>query len=114
MLFAFIPLTGASASRRCNRRARIVAAVLAAAVLPCVPAARGDILYWDANGAAAPNPGGGSGTWTSSGPTWWNGVSNQAYNTGAAPHDTIFEAAAGTVTVSGSVTAGSLTFNTNG
>src|SRR5215208_7167074 len=94
-----------------RRRRRIVIAAIGAMGAAALSGAslRGDVLYWDANGAAAPNPAGGTGTWSAAGPTWWNGSGAQAYNVGAQPHDAIFGASAGTVSISGAVTARSVT-----
>src|SRR5688500_11198398 len=98
-----------------QRRRILIAAIgaVGAAALSGV-SARGDVLHWDANGAAAPNPAGGTGTWSAAGANWWNGAGIQAYNVGAQPHDAIFAASAGTVSISGTVTARSLTFVPHG
>ena len=77
-------------------------------------AARGDLLEWDANGAAAPNPAGGSDTWSPTNSNWWNGSATQAYNTGATPHDTVFGVTAGAISISSPVTARSLRFDVSG
>ena len=76
--------------------------------------ARADLLEWDANGAAAPNPAGGSGAWTPTNSNWWNGSSAQAYDTGVAPHDTVFGVTAGAISISSPVTARSLQFDVGG
>lgn len=94
------------------RRRKLLAAAFAAFMPPAIAGA--DTLMWDSNGAALPNPSGGSGTWSSSSVNWWNGVFVQGYNVGAAPHDDVFNTAAGTVTVSGTVSARSLSFETTG
>jgi autotransporter-associated beta strand protein len=88
------------------------AAAIAAAISPPSPV-RANVLYWDVNGATAPNPAGGSGTWSAAGVNWWNGAAIQAYDAGTQPHDVTFGAATGTVTVSGAATARSLTFDTD-
>jgi len=81
----------------------------------CISGAAGaDVLYWDGNGAATPNPAGGSGTWSSTNSNWHNGSGSQAYNTGSTPHDTIFGVASGTVNISDPVTASSLQFDIDG
>src|SRR5687768_4803407 len=102
-----------SFTRRQRRRLVIAAISAVGAAALSGAGVRGDVLYWDANGAAAPNPAGGSGTWSAAGATWWNGSGVQAYNVGAQPHDTIFGASAGSVSISGAVAARSITFNTN-
>jgi len=76
--------------------------------------ARGDLLQWDPNGTSAPNPSGGSGLWNPLNSNWWNGSSNQAYNTGTTPHDTVFGVASGSVNISAPVTAASLRFDVDG
>jgi len=76
--------------------------------------ARADLLEWDANGTAAPNPAGGSGAWSPTNSNWWNGSSAQAYDTGAAPHDTVFGVTAGAISISSPVTARSLRFDVSG
>src|SRR4051812_44873492 len=96
---------------RRNKRLALAAAVAVAAL---GSAARADTLFWDSNGGTAPNPAGASGTWDLSSTNWWNGSSNQNYSSGIAPHDAIFGVAGGNVTVSGAVSAQSLTFNSNG
>lgn len=53
---------------------------------------------------------GGNGTWDTSTPNWFNGTSNVTWDGNAA----IFGGTAGTVTISGSVLANQLTFNTPG
>ncbi|MBT3200395.1 MAG: hypothetical protein HN350_10810 [Phycisphaerales bacterium] len=73
-----------------------------------------DQLQWDANGAASPNPSGGTGIWTPTNLNWWNGTAVQTYDTGASPHDTIFGFNAGTVSIGSPVTAASLRFDIDG
>ncbi|MDP6633292.1 MAG: autotransporter-associated beta strand repeat-containing protein [Phycisphaerae bacterium] len=81
----------------------------------CVSSIAGaDILQWDPNGAAAPNPSGGSGAWSPTNSNWWNGSGAQAYDTGSAPHDAIFGVTGGTVNISSPVTARSLQFDVGG
>ena len=76
--------------------------------------ARADQLQWDGNGAALPNPAGGSGTWTGTDFNWWNGTANQAFDSGTPPHDTVFGVIGGAVNISAPVTARSLRFDTSG
>src|SRR5215207_1412527 len=98
---------------RRQRRGIVIAAVGAIAAAALTGArVRADVLYWDPNGAAAPNPAGGTGTWSAAGATWWNGAGVQAYNVGAQPHDAIFGSSGGGVSISGAVTARSVTFDT--
>jgi autotransporter-associated beta strand protein len=73
-----------------------------------------DLLEWDANSAVPPNPAGGSGTWTATDANWWNGSANQAYDTGTAPHDTLFGVTGGTVYLGTPVSARSLRFDVGG
>ena len=68
-------------------------------------------LQWDADGSG---PGtGGSGTWNTSTPLWFNGSSFQNWNN-AALDDAVFGGTAGTVALGVPVTAHNLTFNTSG
>ena len=76
--------------------------------------AQADLLQWDGNGAALPNPAGGDGTWSGTDSNWFNGSTNQAYDTGAAPHDTVFDVTGGIVNLSAPVTARSLKFDISG
>ena len=72
--------------------------------------------YWDVNGTSLGN--GGTGTWNTSSPFWSpsnDGVSGpySAWNN-AALYDAYFGGTAGTVTLSGAITAHNLTFQTDG
>lgn len=72
-------------------------------------------VTWDAD-AATGSPQDGSGTWSTSGTNWWNGTTNVAWPN-LTTSSAIFGAgsgAAGTVTVSGSVTTNAITFNSAG
>lgn len=73
-------------------------------------------LTWDGNGSTAPNPNGGNGTWdTNSTANWWDGSTNVVWPAlGGTDDDAVFGDTAGTVTISGGVTANDLTFNTTG
>jgi len=94
---------------------RRAAWVIAASLLAGAPAAlRADVLTWDGNGPAAPNPAGGDGLWSAAALTWWNGAANQAYSAGSAPHDVTFDTAPGIVTITGPVAAGTVNFNVTG
>lgn len=89
-----------------SRARTIAAAALLAAVSAGAPAAN---LEWDVTTGTA-GAQGGTGTWNTTNTFWWNGTSNVAWNN--ANLDTaIFGASAGTVTVSGTVTTGGLTFS---
>ncbi|MDB6018810.1 MAG: Xylosidase/arabinosidase [Pedosphaera sp.] len=69
-------------------------------------------LTWDANGGTAPNPMDGSGDWSVA--SWWNGSANQTWVDGGSA---IFGAGTPgnyTVTLSASVLASNMTFNTSG
>jgi fibronectin-binding autotransporter adhesin len=70
--------------------------------------------YWDGAGTTANNVvGGGSGTWNGANTNWTNssGSANGVWPGGAVA---IFQGTAGTVTVSGALNIGGLTFNTTG
>ncbi len=76
----------------------------------CTPA-RGASLSWDPNGAAAGT--GGIGAWDTTNPVFNGGATTWSNATNAA--DTaVFAGTAGTVTVSGAITAGGLQFDTTG
>jgi autotransporter-associated beta strand protein len=85
------------------------------ALLACVmaSAANAQVYTWDGNGSTAPNPTGGSGTWDTTTANWWTG-SNVTWPTAGTNNDAVFANTAGTVTISGGVTANDLTFSTNG
>ena len=96
--------------RSWNQTAKMasVAAVVAAAVLAMGPAQAQ--VTWDSSFSTS-GPQDGAGTWSTlaSGTNWWNGTTNVAWPSG---NIATFGAGgtAGTVTVSGSVNAGGLTF----
>ena len=74
-------------------------------------------LTWDANGATAPNPDGGAGTWdVNTTANWWNGTASVVWPAlGGTNDDAIFANTAGTVTLAaGGVTANDLAFRTSG
>ncbi len=78
--------------------------LMAGALALLASSAFGD-LTWGTSGL------GGTGTWDSSTTNWWNGTNNVVWpNSGTA----VFAGTAGTVTISSSVTADKLTFNTPG
>src|SRR5260221_679146 len=73
-------------------------------------------LTWDANGATAPNPSDGSGTWLTAS-NWWNGTNNVSGAwTGSAPDIAVIGAgAAGGYNVTlGAISASNVIFNTSG
>jgi len=100
--------------RSCNQPAKMasVAAVVAAAVLAMGPAQAQ--VTWDSSFSTS-GPQDGAGTWSTlaSGTNWWDGTTNVAWPSG---NIATFGAGgtAGTVTVSGSVNAGGLTFGSLG
>lgn len=75
--------------------------------------AQADILVWDINSGAG-GPQDGAGTWSVAGGNWFNqtlATQNQAWING---NDAVFgsnDGAAGTVSISGPITVGNLTFN---
>ena len=74
-------------------------------------------LTWDGNGATAPNPDGGAGTWNANtAANWWNGTASVVWPAPSGTNDdAIFANTAGTVTLAaGGVTANDLTFQTTG
>ncbi|HBO45993.1 MAG TPA: hypothetical protein DD670_19130, partial [Planctomycetaceae bacterium] len=73
-----------------------------------------DVLQWDGNAAALPNPAGGSGTWSGIASNWWNGTANQAYNAGIPPHDAVFGVVGGSINITAPVMARSMRFDVNG
>jgi autotransporter-associated beta strand protein len=81
-------------------------------------AAHATSLTWDGNGATAPNPDGGAGTWdVNTTANWWDGVSANVVwpALGGSDDDAIFANTAGTVSLAaGGVTANDLTFSTTG
>ncbi len=97
-----------SGRKRPRARASRIAAL--ACCIGLIPATLGAAtLYWDADGNPANGAGGGSGTWDTSGRTWFNGVTNVAWSN-AANYDAQFGGAGGEVTTAGDLTANSLTF----
>ncbi|HEY1049516.1 MAG TPA: hypothetical protein VGE39_07165, partial [Prosthecobacter sp.] len=72
-------------------------------------------FYWDADGNAAGNTIdgtglGGSGTWDTTATNWWNQTTNVAWPNSVV--DTaVFSGASGTITLGGSINAGSLVFD---
>ena len=91
-----------------------IVAVLSLVVSAAWNTAVADVLYWDGNGVAAPNPAGGSGTWSGVDQNWWNGDSNQSYLAGTPPHDAVFGASGGAVNIAAPVSARSLRFDADG
>lgn len=84
-----------------------------AACLVAGPTASGQSTFtWDPNGGTS-GPQDGAGTWNSSNTNWWNGSSNVAWTAGSIA---AFGSGGtpGTVTVSGSVNAGGLSFGSLG
>ena len=75
------------------------------------PSALAASLQWDANGPVGGS--GGSGTWTTSSLTWFNGATYQAWNN-AVFDDAVFGGTAGTVTLGGAITVHNLSFTTSG
>ena len=68
-------------------------------------------LQWSANGVTP--GGGGTGTWNTTTPLWFNGATFQTWNN-AALDNAVFGGTAGTVTLGVAITAHNLTFNTSG
>jgi len=95
-------------------RFALLVSVAVLVVLTSSSSARADLLQWDCNGAAAPNPAGGTGTWSPTNSNWWNGSANQAYDTGTTPHDTVFGLTGGAISISSAVAARSLRFDVSG
>ncbi len=92
------------------RHASMVGAVLAAVVATRAPAAA---LMWDAD--ATPPASGGTGTWNAgTAANWYNGATDVVWPTSGADNDAVFADAAGTVTISGGVTANGIAFSTTG
>ena len=80
-------------------------------------AAHAASLTWDGNGATAPNPDGGAGTWdVNTTANWWDGASNVVWPAlGGTDDDAVFANTAGTVSLAaGGVTANDLTFSSTG
>ena len=75
------------------------------------PFARAASLQWDANGAAGGS--GGSGTWNTVSPFWFNGATYQTWNN-ATVDDAVFGGTAGTVTLGGAIVVHNLSFTTTG
>lgn len=69
-------------------------------------------LTWDADGTAGGNTGG-TGSWNTSSPLWNKSGTMQAWSN-ASSDIAIFGGTAGTVTLAEAITAGGLTFNTDG
>ncbi len=88
---------------------RIVLALCLAGWSATAPAAS---YTWDADGT--PPASGGTGAWDVTATRWYDGAANVAWPTNGLDNDAIFTNAAGTVTISGSVTANDLTFDTTG
>ena len=98
-------------------RKGVVRAVAVLAALLVGAAARAASLTWDGNGATAPNPNGGAGTWdVNTTASWWNGTTNVVWPAaGGTDDDAVFGNTAGTVSIaSGGVTVNDMTFNTTG
>jgi len=77
-----------------------------------VGSAMATTLTWDSNAVTAPNPSDGPGTWSTAS-SWWDGSANVTWNS-STPDTAIIgcnQGAAGTITLSGPATAGSITFN---
>jgi autotransporter-associated beta strand protein len=93
--------------RRSNRGLvrHLIPLVAAAVVVLATASPAAAQLVWGTSGA------GGSGTWITGSANWWNGSTNVVWTSG---NSGTFAGTAGTVTVSGSVQAGSLAFNTSG
>jgi autotransporter-associated beta strand protein len=92
----------------------ILTAGIAAFLTSLAPAA---VYTWDGNGATAPNPNGGTGTWdVNTSLNWWDGAGNVVWPAlGGLDDDAIFANTAGTVSLAaGGVTANDLTFDTTG
>ena len=68
-------------------------------------------LQWSVNGVTP--GGGGTGTWNTTTPLWFNGAIFQTWNN-AALDNAVFGGTAGTVTLGVAITAHNLTFNTSG
>ena len=79
-------------------------------------AAHATSLTWDGNGAVAPNPDGGAGTWdVNTTANWWDSASNVVWPAlGGTDDDAIFANTAGTVTLAAGVAANDLTFSSTG
>jgi autotransporter-associated beta strand protein len=95
-----------------NKTNRILAALLS-----LTATAHSASLTWDGNGATAPNPNGGAGTWdVNTSLNWWDGSTNVVWPTvGGTDDDAVFANTAGTVSLAtGGVTVNDLTFSTTG
>lgn len=83
------------------------------AALAMTMAGHADTLIWDTN-TTTPDAQDGTGTWTAGGPNWFNStqtLQNQSWANGS---DAVFGAGsgtAGTISLSGAISAGNLTFN---
>ncbi|MEO5716092.1 MAG: autotransporter-associated beta strand repeat-containing protein [Luteolibacter sp.] len=72
-------------------------------------------LTWDGSNTANGVADGGTGTWNAnSTANWWNGASDVVWPNTGTDNDAVFANTAGTVTISGGVTANDLTFSTTG
>lgn len=81
------------------------------AILVASPAYAQQNLTWDANGATAGT--GGSGTWNTTSPLWFNGTTYQAWNN-ATLDNAIFGGSAGNITLAVPITVHDMTFNVGG
>ncbi len=109
------------ASRKMLLSGSIGALVVAALSLATPSTARSATFYWDSDANATGNNVdgtnlGGTGTWDNlSTVNWWDPVGPSEVQWNNANFDTaVFTGTAGTVTLSGGITAGGLTFNTSG
>lgn len=108
------------APRRASPRHRnsippLAVALAATVVLPPSPLTAQTALTWGAAGSGT--PAGGSGNWDTTGAAFWTGNLGSTYQSWPGPATAagaIFGGTAGTVTVTGNVSASSLTFNTSG
>lgn len=91
---------------------RTILASLSAAVT-LAATAHADVLVWDANNGTA-GPQDGAGTWTAGLPNWFNQTQAQQNQNWLNGSDAVFGSSAGTagtISLSGAITAGNLTFN---
>lgn len=105
----------AAVVRSFRRRSRGRVMVLALAVMGVggVAGAMGADLQWDGTSTGAGGNGGG-GVWSQANVNWWNPATLSNVSWGAGTHDGTFGGSAGSVTMSGTITAGNVTFNTAG
>lgn len=102
-------------SRRRGGLARPLVSLTAILALAAAPL-RADVLIWDAS-STVDNAQDGAGTWTSTGGNWFNStqsLQNQAWVNGSSAVFGAGSGAAGTVTLSGSISAAALTFDSAG